>query len=237
MEGVYGLLILAGIVLILIGVYTLKHLDFMWNISWERRWFVKGGEPTEHYYTHQRLSAVTQIIIGALMIIMSISMIGTQIKGYVVKIDWKELKMPCTYSDIEALGYHIDSSEEIKVIHATTKNIKNYATYTVKNAEGKEFVVTFENRGETDKLATECELIAIKVEAETGPHLELPNGVKLGMDRDDVKDIMGKGSPRGLAAEEYRQKVNFDSYEINIVYTDEFIDRRVESIRVEDSMY
>lgn len=233
-----GLLLLVGMVLMGYGIILFKFPDLEWNLSLARRWYLKGGEPTDTYYTHQRISAAVNVIVGVLVIIVSISMIGTQIKGYVVKIDREELKIPCTYSDMEALGYHIDSSEEIKVLRATTKNDKNSATYTVMNAEGKEIKITFENRGETDKLATECELVAIKVEAENGPHLSLPNGVKLGMSRDDVRDIMGKGTTMGgLNSEQYRESVNFDSYKINIVYTDGFMNRKVESIRVEDTIY
>jgi hypothetical protein len=166
-------------------------------------------------------------------------MIFTDVKGYVVELDGKKLKIPCTYSDMEELGYHIDSSEEIEIIRATTKNIKKYNTYIVANNEGKEIKVTFENRDETDKLATECDLVAIYVTAEKGPRIKLPNGVNSKMSRKDVKEIMGKGTTRGVggSASEYRVSVNFNSYKINIVYEGGFMNEKIESIRVEDSLY
>lgn len=235
----YGLIAFWGIVLIGIGIFRHIYPDAMWNLSLSRRWYVKGGEPTEFYYTNQKIGAVLEIIIGVALIICSISMSVTEIRGYVVNIDGQELKIPCLYSDIEALGYQIDSAEEIKTLKATNKNIKNSATYMVKNAEGKEFKVTFENRGTVDKVVTECELIAISVEVEKGPKIILPNGVKSGMSESEIKSIMGKGTPRGVGASaaEYRTKVNFNSYKVNIVYNGDFMNRKAKSIRIEDALY
>lgn len=239
MGEVYGLSILIGIVLIGIGIYTFKHPDFRWKISLSRRWYLKGGEPTDLYYENQRMGAVAYIFIGVIMILLSISMSVTKAGGYVVEIDGNELRMPCTYSDMEALGYQIDPEEEIETLRATSKNLKNSSTYTVKNAEGKEIIVTFENRGEEDRKATECELIAIRVHEENGPKIKLPNGVKNGMSEEDAKSIMGKGTPRGVggSAAEYNMKVNFDTYKINLVFDGDFRNKRVISIRVEDVIY
>lgn len=97
----YGLLILIGIALIGIGFYTFKHPDFRWKISLSRRWYLKGGEPTDLYYANQRIEAVAYIAIGIIMILLSTSMSVTKARGYVVEIDGNELKMPCTYSDME----------------------------------------------------------------------------------------------------------------------------------------
>lgn len=239
MGEVYGLSILIGIVLIGIGIYTFKHPDFRWKISLSRRWYLKGGEPTDLYYENQRMGAVAYIFIGVIMILLSISMSVTKARGYVIEIDGNELRMPCTYSDMEALGYQIDPEEEIETLRATSKNLKNSSTYTVKNAEGKEIIVTFENRGEEDRKATECELIAIRVHEENGPEIKLPNGVKNEMSEEDAKSIMGKGTPRGVggSAAEYNMKVNFDTYKINLVFDGDFRNKRVISIRVEDVIY
>ncbi len=235
---VFGLFVLIGIVLVGYGILLYKHPDLEWNISLARHWYLKGGELTDTYYTHQRISAVISVIAGVLMIIIGISMIGTQIRGYVVEIDGDELRIPGTYAEIQALGYNVDSSEEIRILKATDNNNKKSATYIVNNADGKEIEITFENRGQTDKPATECELVAIYVKAENGPRMKLPNGVRIGMGRDDVRGIMGKGTTSGgLSSEWYRESVNFDSYKIYIVYTDGFVNRKVESIRIEDTIY
>lgn len=239
MGELYGILIFLSIVLIGLGVYVYKHPDTSWNISWERRWFLKGGEPTEQYYSYQRFRAIIHIILGVVMIILSISMFATGAKGYVVEIDGSELKIPCSYSDIEALGYQIDSSEEIETLRATSKNLKNSSTYVVKNAEGKEMTITFENRGDVDRIATDCELIAITVHKENGPKIKLPGGVKTGMSESDVKSIMGQGTPKGIAgsAAEYRETVNFNTYKINIAFDGNFMNKKVQWIRVEDVIY
>ena len=235
----YGLLIVMGIIMIVVGVFIFKNPGIMWELSLARRWYLKGGEPTELYYTNQKMGAVFDILLGVAMIILSISMSVTAVKGYVVEIDGSKFRMPGSYTELEALGYQIDSAEEIKVLDATTKNIKNGATYTVKNAKGKEIKVRFENRGEADKPATECEIIAITVSSENGPQIKLPNGVKLGMSEEDVKSVMGRGTPKGVggSAREYFEKVNFDSYKINIVYDGNFMNKKVTSIRVEDVIY
>ncbi len=239
MKELYGVLIVFGIVLIGYGVVVFKHPDILWKLSLERRWYLKGGEPTELYYSTRRMGAVGCMLLGVFMIILSISMIVTGAKGYVVEIDGSRLKLPCVYSDVEALGYHIDPSEKIETLRATNKNRKNYTTYVVKSAEGKEFIITLENRGNEDRIATECELIAIRVQDENGPRIKLPNGVKMGMHESDVKSIMGRGTPKGLAgsAAEYNVKVNFDTYKVNLVYDGDYINKKVTSIRVEDVIY
>lgn len=235
----YGSLILVGIVLIGVGVFKIIYPDAMWNLSLERRWYLKGGEPTELYYTNQRIGAVIGILAGAAFIIAAISMFVTAAKGYVVEIDGNQFRMPGSYAKLQALGYRIDPAEEIETLKATTKSIKNGASYVVKNAEGKEINIRFENRGETDKPATECEVIAIRVESENGPGIHLPNGVKLGMKQEDVEAVMGRGTPKGVggSAREYNEKVNFDYYKINIVYDGILMSKKVTSIRVEDLIY
>lgn len=239
MKEAYVLLIFSGIVLILLGICICKFPDTMWNLSLARRWYLKGGEPTDLYYANQRMKAVIYIILGVVLIILSISMSVTGAKGYVVEIDGNKLKIPCTYSDIEALGYRIDTSEEIETLRATSKNIKNSSTYTVKNEEGKEFKITFENRGDEDRPATECELITIMVYTENGPTLKLPKGAKTGMTENEVKSIMGRGTPKGVggSAAEYNETVNFNSYKINIAFDGDFMNKKVEWIRVEDVIY
>ncbi|MBR5800954.1 MAG: hypothetical protein IKY23_12940 [Lachnospiraceae bacterium] len=239
MGATYGLLVVFGLGMIAFGIWIFKYPKFMWNISLARRWYLKGGEPTDLYYANQKISGVIYAIFGAVMILLGISMTATQARGYVVEIDGEKLRLPGTYTDIEALGYHIDAGEEIKTLQATEKAIKNSATYVVKNAEGKEITLTLENRGDADRPATECELIAISVENENGPKIKLPNGVKSGMSEKDVEAIWGRGTPKGIggSAAEYKAKVNFNSYRINIVYDGNFMNRKVSSIRVTDGIY
>lgn len=231
--------IVCGIALVIFGCYIFKHPETMWNLSLSRRWYLKGGEPTELYYINQKIGAVVNILLGIAIIFASIGMSVTEIRGYVVRIDGEELKIPCTYADMEALGYEIDPAEEIGVLHATSKNNKNGASYTVTNSEGKEITIRFENRGGGDKPATECEIIAITVKRETGPQIYLPNNIKLGMSKEDVESVMGRGTVKGIggSATEYRESVNFNSYKINIVYDGDFMSKKASSIRVEDVIY
>ena len=239
MKEIYGLFIMIGIIMIVGGFFLYKHPDIMWKLSLARRWYLKDGEPTELYYSSRRLGAVFYIIFGIVMIILSISMSVTEARGYVLEIDGEELKIPCTYADMEALGYQIDPAEEIRTLRATGSNNKESSTYIVRNAEGKEIKITIENRGDEDRIATECELIAIYVSKENGPRIELPNGVRIGMTESEIKSIMGKGTPRGVAssAAEYMETVSFDTYKINVVYEGSFMSGKIISIRVEDLIY
>ena len=235
----YVEIILAGLLLIGIGSLIYIHPDLLWELSLSRRWFLKGGEPTELYYSTRKMGAVCYIVIGIIMIIVSICMYIRGTKGYVIELDGSELKIPCVYSDVVELGYQIDPAEQIVNLRATSSNSKNSASYTVKNEEGKEFRITFENRGTVDCIATECELIAINVSAENGPRMKLPNGVSTKMSENEVKSKMGRGTIRGVggSASEYRPKVNFDSYKVNVVFGGDFWNKKVTSIRVEDVIY
>lgn len=238
MEGSSVLLIFVGLVLIGYGILLFKKPDIEWQLSLARRWFLKGGEPTESYFAMQRIQAVIDVVVGALLILAGISTFFTAVKGYVVEIDGNALKIPCAYSDIVELGYQIDPNEDVKTLTATDKVKKNGVTYTVKNAEGKTMELRFENRGTTDKKATECQLIAIKVD-ETGPAFKLPNGVHVGMSETEAKKIMGNGTPKGVggSASEHTMNVNFDSYRINLIYSEDLFNRTIIAIRVTDSIY
>jgi len=68
----YGVLIFWGIVLIGVGIFTYKHPDILWKMSLSRRWYLKGGEPTELYYSSRRMGAVFYIIFGIIIIVVGI---------------------------------------------------------------------------------------------------------------------------------------------------------------------
>ncbi len=204
------LLILCGIGFIGYGIFIKKNPDFVWEFSWERRRYVDDdAPPTARYYEYQKGSAALSIAIGTLMVFFTSLFMLMSIEKYVVEINGEELKLPCSYSNIEELGFTIDTDKEIRTLGSWDST-----TYTVVNAVGEEIQITFENNRDTEKLATDCKVTAIHVDAENGPDIELPNGVHFGMRESQVEDIMGRAGIN----ENYEENIGFKTYEISVGY-------------------
>lgn len=202
------LLILCGIGFISYGVFIKKNPDFVWEHSWERRQYVEDGTPpTARYYEHQKFSIAFCIAIGTLLVFFTSLFMLMSIEKYVVKINGNELKIPCSYSNIQELGFTIDSDKEI-----TTLKKYDSVSYTAINAAGEEIKITFENNRDTEKLATDCKVTAIFVNAEKGPDIELPNGVAFGMRESQVEDIIGPAD----ISKKYEEAIGFKIYEISV---------------------
>lgn len=204
------LLIILGICFIVSGIFAYKNPDFAWEHSRKRIWYVEGGKPSEIYYEHQKLSSMFSVLIGILLIFFTSLFMLLSIEKYVVEINGNELKLPCSYSDIEALGFTIDSDKEICILGA-----KDATTYKAVNAAGEEIEIMFDNNGDAEKLATDCKVTAIYVNAESGPDIKLPNGVEFGMRESQVEAIMGDVSGFN---ENYEETVGFKTYEISVGY-------------------
>ena len=61
----------------------------------------------------------------------------------------------------------------------------------------------------------------------------------VGMSETEAKKIMGNGTPKGVggSASEHTMNVNFDSYRINLIYSEDLFNRTIIAIRVTDSIY
>lgn len=220
MVGLYGLMVFAGIVLVVIGIIIYNNPDMEWNWSISRRLYLKGGEPTELYYKHQKASGVVCIIFGIGLILWVIISAVDFSKGYEIKIDNQSISLPCTYSEIEAIGYKIDSKEEIKSLSGSEGNDYSTVSYTVKNDKGKEFEIKLENDSTESKLATDCTVIGIYIKTDKGPVLELPNGAKSTMKQEQIEDIMGKPDQIMSSGKSYKynENSNFKHFEVIVGY-------------------
>lgn len=250
MQGLYVMLAMAGIFCVVMGVVTLKFPMLAWKLNWSRRMYVKGGEPTEEYFASRRISGVIAVLVGIFFTLGGICSLITGLRGFVVKVDGEKLSLPCTYEDITDLGYQIDASEEIKTLKASTEKDTDSVTYIARNGEGKEMEITFANRGAGDALATDCVLIGIVSKAATGPDIELPKGISMGMTEDAARprmgDILRNYSPTGVIGfelpedtpdliVEYMEEVSLDHYTIRLGFDGEFVsDRRIVEIKVVD---
>lgn len=203
-------LILYGIGCISYGLFLKKNPDFAWEHSWEKRRYVEDdAPPTARYYEYQKRSIAFSIAIGSLLIFFTSLFMLMNIEKYVVKINGEELKIPCSYTDIQELGFTIDTDKEIRILGKWDS-----ITYTVVNDVGEEMEITFDNDSDSDKLATYCKITSLHVNADNGPYVELPNGIHFGMSESQVEDIIG---PTGIGVD-CEEVIGFKTYEINVGY-------------------
>ncbi len=188
--------LLLGIFCIAYGKYSLKNPDFEWDISWRRQLFVAGGEPTEEYYEVQKRNAKLCIGIGIAMIVASMFIIFSKIETFVksgeydVVIDGKKIEIPCDYSDIEKIGYEVDSFQSEYVVEFSELDGNSVYTYVVKNKEGKEFEVILENTNDKNDGKNGWTVVGINADSENAPEIALYNGVTNKMNKSEVDSIM-----------------------------------------------
>lgn len=98
------------------------------------------------------------------------------------------IKVPCTFADIEALGFKLedsDASEELEANHYTT-------TCYAENDEGQTIGIRFSNDTDETLPITECSVYGVSFDDWYDlPSIVLCNGISIGMSKDDVVAIMG----------------------------------------------
>lgn len=220
-------LIVIGIVVILLGVLTLKFPDWEWKLSISRMLYLRNGEPTQLYYTMQKLGAVFSIIMGIIFIICGIGrglseagITGESDEkiGFVVYIDNQEIRLPCDYEDIAAIGFTPCKGEEMGYLDSNDRE-----HIEVENSKGKIMKIYIINRTGQRLPAEECEVYGLKAEYKTqtyefifddaddlvtgnyqssvgytdvndGPSIELENGFSNNLSGDEAEKILGKGN-------------------------------------------
>ncbi len=219
---IYIVCIVVGILTLVFGIFEYNHPELAWELSLSRRLFVHGGEPTNYYYETQRKGAIVLILIGGGVSIAAL-IIGVMANiGYSVHVDEFVLKLPCTYSEIEEMGYEIEPDATTRTVSASN-NFSNYhISYTARNAEGKEIKIYFENRTNEEQRVLDCEVVGIEAEFEDGPILRLPNGIEIGMSETEAKQIRNNSShfymQNGL---EFKETLGFERYNITIYFEDD----------------
>lgn len=207
------LLILFGIVFIVYGLCLKKNPELAWECSWERRRYVEDEDapPTKRFLEYQKSSGIFCVVIGSLLVFFTILFLVFSIPKYTVEINGEELKLPCSYSDVQELGFFVESEQEIRPLEMWDSR-----TYVVVNDAGEEMKITFENDTDTEKAVEYCKITSIYVMAEDGPNFRLPNGVEFGMRESRVEDIMGYAGMN----DNYEEIIGFKTYEISIGYYD-----------------
>ncbi len=244
------MLFVLGLICVAAGILALRFPDLEWKLSLSRMMYVKDGKPTPFYYAVQRAGAVLGIFFGGILIIVSIGMLFTGIRGYVLKVDGNKLKIPCTYEDVQELGFLLDEGKEERTLGSSAGSGRVQATYTVRNAEGKEMEITFENRAEEELVVTECTVVGISSNAATGPVIVLPEGIEMGMTEKEARPRMGKiiqnYPPVNIVGFEkpehepdsgtlFMQEINLNRYEIYLGYSKGYGEqKKIIEIRVND---
>lgn len=197
--------LLLGIICIAYGKYSLKNPDFEWDISWRRQLFVAVGEPTEEYCEIKKRNAKSCIGIGIAMIVVSMFIIFSKIEtfvksggletflnsgGYDVVIDGKKIEIPCDYSDIEKMGYEVDSFQSEYVVEFSELDGNSVYTYVARNKEGDEFEVLLANTNEKNDGRIDWTVVGIGADSEKAPEIDFYNGVTNKMNKSEVDSIM-----------------------------------------------
>lgn len=161
------LILIAGVLIVLAGVITLRYPELGWKYSLKRMLYLKGGEPTDFYKDMVKTSGVMSIVIGG-VIILGVGIFywtnygpggKADLDGIVVEINDKEMVLPCTYDDIKELGFLAVNESDLTEISADReKSVK------VKNSKNEYLTVVFINTDVDTKDATECKIYEIKAE-------------------------------------------------------------------------
>ena len=218
--GLAILIMLAGIIVCVVGIVLCKNSDdrlkFLNTCSGESAEELEEIKSEKTYLNDKSFFAQAAIFFGGIFVIagacMLISQTGQVDKKYTVLLDGNEVQIPCSYSDIEKLGYVLESDERVNFISPDDVD-----WIDVKNQKGQEIELIVQNQKQSDRGVRECTVIGITVAEENCPDFQLTNGVEIGMTYDEVCDIMGVASSQ-YTSYYYTEQVGSDTYKIGISY-------------------
>ncbi|MBQ8246702.1 MAG: hypothetical protein IJZ42_06185 [Lachnospiraceae bacterium] len=219
--GLAILIIIAGIIVCVIGIILCKksedRLKFLNTCPGENAEELEEIKSEKTYLNDKSFFAQAAIFFGGIFVIagacMLISQTGQFDKKYTVLLDGNEVQIPCSYADIEKLGYILESDERVNFISPDDVD-----WIDVKNQKGQEVELIVQNQKQSDRGVRECTVIGISVAEENCPDFQLTNGVKPGMSYDRVNDIMGVGGSTTYGSNTYTEQVGSDTYNIRISY-------------------
>lgn len=109
---------------------------------------------------------ISALVVGTLFLVLGTVLIITSITGPKdINIDGMDISFPCTYLDIQAMGFDIEEGQEIVEIRGTTSSYNRKGkTYTVVDDSGRRFKIRFENDEEESKIATSCKIYEMTFE-------------------------------------------------------------------------
>lgn len=156
-----------GIVLLVIGViFGLSGLSFyrrngfLWKAKESYLSQIEDSESSSSY------GGINALIIGAFFVVLgTIVIIKALVYPKDITIEGVNVSFPCTYLDIQAMGFDIEEGQEIVELKGTENSYNpSGKTYTVVDDSGRRFKIRFENHEEETKLATACEIYKMTFE-------------------------------------------------------------------------
>lgn len=160
---------------------------------------------------------------------------GNSWDAFEVSIEGNLISLPCTYKDIETLGYKLDSKDG-SLDESLDANSYTTSVY-VKNDGGKEFSVRFINNSEESKPLKDCEIYGVGFDSfYSVPDVEICGGYTLGMSMEEAKELAGEA--------DYEYSSDDSSYQSLEYYQDDksyygglelqFTNGKVKGISLED---
>lgn len=202
------------------GVAAIKLIDRSWRTSRERKMNPDLEGPSGSYIKNRKFGgAILFTLAGICMLFAIIELSVSSTKGTPLSIEGEEMKFPCTYSDIQAMGYELVAGQEIVEIKGTNNSlVRSGQTYKVVNDSGKEFEIRFENNTPETKLATECYIYEMTFEyaapknpygdMSTSSYLYSSQLQELGMSQDEINQTLEDMSQKAEKFEEQNKPMN-----------------------------
>ena len=167
MNNLLEIILIYGSILCFIGGLALfKFNRYIWDLRHEKYYNVPGHVITREYVKKSRIGGLLLMVSSAVMFAVAIYLLVEVKLGFtVVTIEGKNFTLPCSYEDIQAIGYHIEEGQEIETLTGSEEAYKRKGvTYTVVNDRGRKFEIRFENDTSGKKLATECKIYEMSFE-------------------------------------------------------------------------
>ncbi len=180
-----GSIILAIVVFVLsLVVYLVTYIMFLYSLGVKANEYSGAIENTEYNYTiedDEDDDTSSSEVIPA-------EFTGKDWQSFQFAIDGKVLTLPCSYEDIQALGFSVEDY----MLDETLKNNQYTGIYYVEDNEGRSFYISFLNVSGSDKPIRECDVYRVEFDDFYDlPAVEICGGLTLGMTPDEVKELEG----------------------------------------------
>lgn len=227
-------MIVAGVAFLILGLLCgvagflyYRNNGFLWEpndrITSDTDLFTQKTVYTANPPANRKVGGIIILVFGAFFLVAgAIAFVRAEIGPKDIVIDGVDISFPCTYQDIQALGFDIEEGQEIVEIKGTSNSYnRSGKTYTVVDDSGRSFEIRFENDTTERLMATECRIYEMTFEyappknmyADMSPYSSYGNTYfayqQMGLSQEQINDAM----------EDYndfleRQSEYYENYEI-----------------------
>ena len=159
-----GLLII-GLVCGLLALQYYRRYGAIWQSDEEKNEKVKYSI-IEDSQSQNKYGGVIALVIGLIFLVLgTVYLVKTMTGPKDITIEGIGVSLPCTYLDIQAMGFDIEEGQEIVEIKGMPNNYSRYGeTYTVVDDSGRRFEIRFENDSNEPMMATSCKIYEMSFE-------------------------------------------------------------------------